>query len=115
MRNVCFWHKADMAICPDECPLFGVKPTLIDTINERVLCVDGENRATTVALGIRLPPGDNALLVDCLDLFLVGGEASRTAGFEPEARALDVGFQNPSHFARMFRKFVGTSPSHFQN
>ena len=29
--------------------------------------------------------------------------------------ALDVGFQNPSHFARMFRKFVGTSPSHFQN
>jgi hypothetical protein len=61
------------------------------------------------------PPsaGDNALLVDCLDLFLVGGEASRAAGFEPEARALDVGFQNPSHFARMFRKFAGTSP--FQN
>src|SRR5262249_46336522 len=29
--------------------------------------------------------------------------------------ALDVGFQNPSHFARMFRKFVGTSPSHFQH
>jgi hypothetical protein len=49
------------------------------------------------------------------DLFLAGGEASRTAGFEPEARALDVGFQNPSHFARMFRKFVGTSQSHFQN
>ena len=67
--------------------------------------------------GARDPPsaGDNALLVDCLDLFLVGGEASRTAGFEPEARALDIGFQNPSHFARMFRKFVGTSPSHFQN
>jgi AraC family transcriptional regulator len=29
--------------------------------------------------------------------------------------ALDAGFQNPSHFARTFRKFVGTSPSHFQN
>ena len=29
--------------------------------------------------------------------------------------ALDVGFRNPSHFARVFRKFVGTSPSHFQN
>ena len=40
----------------EECPLLGVKRTLIDTINERVLCVDGENRATTVALGILLPP-----------------------------------------------------------
>jgi AraC family transcriptional regulator len=29
--------------------------------------------------------------------------------------ALDVGFQNPSHFARVFRKFVGASPSEFQN
>src|SRR5215831_7689754 len=28
---------------------------------------------------------------------------------------LDVGFQNPSHIARMFRKFVGTSPSRFQS
>jgi AraC family transcriptional regulator len=28
---------------------------------------------------------------------------------------LDVGFQNPSHFARIFRKFVGTSPSRFQS
>ena len=28
---------------------------------------------------------------------------------------LDAGFQNPSHFARMFRKFVGTSPSRFQS
>lgn len=27
---------------------------------------------------------------------------------------LDAGFPNPSHFARMFRKFVGTSPSKFQ-
>ena len=26
---------------------------------------------------------------------------------------LDSGFQNPSHFARVFRKFVGTSPSRF--
>jgi AraC family transcriptional regulator len=28
---------------------------------------------------------------------------------------LDAGFQNPSHFARTFRKFVGVSPSRFQN
>jgi AraC family transcriptional regulator len=28
---------------------------------------------------------------------------------------LDVGFQNPSHFARIFQKFVGTSPSRFQS
>ena len=28
---------------------------------------------------------------------------------------LDAGFQNPTHFARMFRKFVGTSPSRFQS
>jgi AraC family transcriptional regulator len=29
--------------------------------------------------------------------------------------ALAAGFQNPSHFARMFRKFVGISPSGFQS
>jgi AraC family transcriptional regulator len=28
---------------------------------------------------------------------------------------LDAGFQNPSHFARIFRKFVGISPSRFQS
>ncbi len=28
---------------------------------------------------------------------------------------LDAGFPNPSHFARVFRKFVGTSPSRFQS
>jgi AraC family transcriptional regulator len=28
---------------------------------------------------------------------------------------LDVGFENPSHFARMFRKFVGASPSLFRS
>jgi AraC family transcriptional regulator len=28
---------------------------------------------------------------------------------------LDAGFQNTSHFARVFRKFVGTSPSRFQS
>ena len=28
---------------------------------------------------------------------------------------LESGFQNPSHFARMFHKFVGTSPSRFQS
>jgi AraC family transcriptional regulator len=27
---------------------------------------------------------------------------------------LDAGFPNPSHFARVFNKIVGTSPSHFQ-
>jgi AraC family transcriptional regulator len=27
---------------------------------------------------------------------------------------LDAGFQNPSHFARVFRKFVGSSPSRFR-
>jgi AraC family transcriptional regulator len=27
---------------------------------------------------------------------------------------LDVGFQNPSHFARMFRKVEGTTPSRFR-
>ncbi len=29
--------------------------------------------------------------------------------------ALDAGFQNPTHFARMFRKFVGISPSGFRS
>jgi AraC family transcriptional regulator len=28
---------------------------------------------------------------------------------------LDAGFQNPSHLAQVFRKFVGTSPSRFQS
>ena len=28
---------------------------------------------------------------------------------------LDAGFQNPSHFARVFRKFVGVSPSRFRD
>ena len=31
------------------------------------------------------------------------------------AAGLDAGFQNPSHFSRIFRKFVGTSPSKFQS
>jgi len=42
--------KVRPSLDDEECPLLGVKRTLIDTINERVLCVDGENRATTVAL-----------------------------------------------------------------
>jgi AraC-like DNA-binding protein len=29
--------------------------------------------------------------------------------------ALDAGFQNPSHFARTFRRLAGTSPSEFQS
>jgi AraC family transcriptional regulator len=28
--------------------------------------------------------------------------------------SLNAGFQNPSHFARMFRRFVGASPSMFR-
>ena len=28
---------------------------------------------------------------------------------------IEAGFKNPSHFARVFRKLVGTSPSHFQS
>ena len=28
---------------------------------------------------------------------------------------LEAGFQNPSHFARTFRRFVGVSPSQFQS
>ena len=56
MRNVRFWHKADIARLSSNVRFLGVKRTLIDTINERVLCVDGENRATTVALGILLSP-----------------------------------------------------------
>jgi AraC family transcriptional regulator len=28
---------------------------------------------------------------------------------------IDAGFPNPSHFARIFRKFVGTSPSQFRS
>jgi AraC family transcriptional regulator len=38
----------------------------------------------------------------------------RDAGRSIIEVGLGVGFQNPSHFARMFRKFVGTSPSQFQ-
>ena len=30
------------------------------------------------------------------------------------AAGLDAGFQNPSHFARVFRKWVGISPSRFR-
>ena len=30
------------------------------------------------------------------------------------AAALDSGFENPSHFARTFRRFVGTSPSEYR-
>jgi AraC family transcriptional regulator len=29
--------------------------------------------------------------------------------------ALEAGFQNPSHFARVFRRFVGVSPSRFRS
>jgi AraC family transcriptional regulator len=39
----------------------------------------------------------------------------RNAGRSIIEVGLDVGFQNPTHFARMFRKFVGTSPSRFQS
>jgi AraC family transcriptional regulator len=39
----------------------------------------------------------------------------RNAGRSIIEVGLDVGFQNPTHFARMFHKFVGTSPSRFQS
>jgi AraC family transcriptional regulator len=39
----------------------------------------------------------------------------RNAGRSIIEVGLDAGFENPSHFARMFRKFVGTSPSRFQS
>jgi AraC family transcriptional regulator len=39
----------------------------------------------------------------------------RNAGRSIIEVGLDVGFQNPTHFARMFRNFVGTSPSRFQS
>lgn len=39
----------------------------------------------------------------------------RSAGRSIIEVGLDAGFQNPTHFARMFRKFVGTSPSRFQS
>ena len=42
-------------------------------------------------------------------------QALRDTGRSVLEVGLDAGFQNPSHFARMFRKFVGTSPSRFQS
>jgi AraC family transcriptional regulator len=42
-------------------------------------------------------------------------EGLRDTGRSVTDVALSVGFQNPSHFARVFRKFVGASPSRFQS
>jgi AraC family transcriptional regulator len=42
-------------------------------------------------------------------------QALRDTGRSVPEVGLDAGFQNPSHFAHMFRKFVGTSPSRFQS
>jgi AraC family transcriptional regulator len=39
----------------------------------------------------------------------------RDTGGSVLAAGLNVGFQNPSHFARMFRKLVGITPSRFQS
>jgi AraC family transcriptional regulator len=45
-------------------------------------------------------------------------ERARQQLRDPECSIINVGlnagFQNPSHFARMFRRFVGTSPSRFR-
>jgi AraC family transcriptional regulator len=45
-------------------------------------------------------------------------ERAKIALRDPECTVLDAGtiagFANPSHFARVFRRFVGASPSHFQ-
>ena len=44
---------------------------------------------------------------------------AKTALRDPKCTVLDAavvsGFPNPSHFARMFRRFVGVTPSHFQS
>ena len=42
-------------------------------------------------------------------------ENLRVAGRGVIQAGLDSGFQNPSHFARVFRKLVGVSPSRFQS
>jgi AraC family transcriptional regulator len=46
-------------------------------------------------------------------------ERAKIALRDPRCTVLDAaavsGFSNPSHFARMFRRFVGVSPSHFQS
>src|SRR5499427_215000 len=46
-------------------------------------------------------------------------ERAKTALRDPRCTVLDAavisGFPNPSHFARMFRRFVGVTPSHFQS
>ena len=46
-------------------------------------------------------------------------ERAKNALRDPKCSVLEAaivsGFQNPSHFARMFRRFVGVSPSHFQS
>jgi AraC family transcriptional regulator len=46
-------------------------------------------------------------------------ERAKNALHDPKCSVLEAavlsGFQNPSHFARMFRRFVGVSPSHFQS
>ncbi|HKE38359.1 MAG TPA: AraC family transcriptional regulator [Casimicrobiaceae bacterium] len=46
-------------------------------------------------------------------------ERAKIALRDPECTVLDAaaisGFPNPSHFARMFRRFVGISPSQFQS
>ena len=38
----------------------------------------------------------------------------RDAGRSVIEAGLDAGFQNPSHFARVFRQLVGVSPSRFR-
>src|SRR5262249_37692100 len=46
-------------------------------------------------------------------------ERAKIALCDPRCTVLDAGvisgFPNPSHFARMFRRFVGVSPSQFQS
>ena len=46
-------------------------------------------------------------------------ERAKTALRDPRCNVLDAaaisGFPNPSHFARVFRRFVGVSPSQFQS
>jgi AraC family transcriptional regulator len=42
-------------------------------------------------------------------------QALRTSTHSVLEVGVSVGFRNPSHFARMFRRFVGVSPSRFQS
>jgi AraC-like DNA-binding protein len=49
----------------------------------------------------------------CLN-FSLHTRPQRLSGFRIGVDTLDAGFQNASHFARVFRKLEGTKPSRFR-